>query len=63
MRDISELNDCELDVTAANGTFIPYKGFVELTFELKTEQDAILVPFLVTTDDILLPLIGYNVIE
>ena len=63
MRNISELLDCELDLTAANGTSIPYKGFVELTFKLKYEQDAIFVPFLVTTEDISLPLVGYNVIE
>ena len=63
LRNISELIDCELDLTAANGTNIPYKGFFELTFKLKSEQDAIVVPFLVTTDDISLPIIGYNVIE
>ena len=63
LRNISELLDCELDLTAANGTPIPYKGFIELTFQLKHEQDPIFVPFLVTTEDISLPLIGYNVIE
>ena len=41
---ISELIDCQLDLTLANGISIPYKGFVELTFKLKTKQDAILVP-------------------
>ena len=41
LRNISELIDCELDLTAANGTNIPYKDFVELTFKLKSEQDAI----------------------
>ena len=63
LRNISELLDCELDLTAANGTPIPYKGFIELTFQLKHEQDPIFVPFLVTTEDISLPLVGYNVIE
>ena len=63
LRNISELIDCKLDLTAANGTRIPYKGFVELEFRLKDEQDPILVPFLVTSDDISLPLVGYNVIE
>ena len=63
LRNISELIDCKLDLTAANGTCIPYKGFVELEFRLKDEQDPILVPFLVTSDDISLPLVGYNVIE
>ena len=63
MRNISELLDCELDLTAANDTPIPYKGIIELTFQLKREQDAIFVPFLVTTEDISLPLVGYNVIK
>ena len=63
LRNISELIDCELDLTAANGTSIPYTGFVEFTFTLKNRQDPILVPFLVTTNDISMPLVGYNVIE
>ena len=63
LKNISELLDCELDLTAANGTPIPYKGFIELTFKLKDEQDPIFVPFLITTEDISLPLDGYNVIE
>ena len=50
LRNISELFDCKL-------------GFVELEFRLKDEQDPILVPFLVTSDDISLPLVGYNAIE
>ena len=40
-----------------------HKGFIELTFKLKHEQDQIFVPFLVTTEEISLPLVGYNVIE
>ena len=50
LRNISELLDCELDLTAANGTPIPYSGFIKLTF--KHEEDTIFVPFLVTTEDI-----------
>ena len=34
-----------------------------MTFKLKREQDAIFVPFLLTTEDISLPLVGYNVFE
>ena len=52
LRNISELVDCELDLTAANGTPIPYIGFVELAFTLKNRRDPILVPFSVTTEDI-----------
>ena len=62
MRNISELLDCELDLTAANGTSIPYIGFVELNVKLTYKQDAIFILFLVTTEDISLPLVGYNVI-
>ena len=63
LRNISELLNWELDLTAANGTPIPYKCFIELTFKLKHEQEPIFVPFLVTTEDNSLLLVGYNVIE
>ena len=63
LRSISQLIDCELDLTVANGTSIPYTGFVRFTFTLKNRRDPILVPFLVTTDDISMPLVGYNAIE
>ena len=33
LKNISKLLDCELDLTADNGTPIPYKGFIELTFK------------------------------
>ena len=55
----------EIDLRAANGTLIPYQGWVELTFRL-VDQDpdcALIVPFLVTNSDLASPLIGYNVIE
>ena len=55
--------NCELDLAAANGTPIPYKGFIELTFKSKHEQDLLFLLFLVTAEDILLPLLGYNVTE
>ena len=32
IKDISELVDMELNFTTANGTKIPYKGWVDLTF-------------------------------
>ena len=63
MRNISELIDCELNVTAANGTSIPYKGWTELEFTLASNQKSIIVPFLVTKEIIDLPLVGFNVIE
>ena len=63
IKEISELLDCNFNVTAANGTQIPYKGWVEIEFKLKHNQETIIVPFLVTNEVIDLPLVGYNVIE
>ena len=63
LRHISELIDSELTVTAANGETIPYNGWVEITFKLKNDCTPLVVPFLVTKENIDLPLIGYNVIE
>eukprot|EP00794_Sanderia_malayensis_P004193 gene4193-4752_t len=53
-----------LNLTAANGTNIPYKGFVELTVKLSEHQNFELgVPFLVTQEKLEVPILGYNVIE
>ena len=38
IRNISELVDMELNITAANGTTIPYKGWVELEFRLSSPE-------------------------
>ena len=63
LRDISELIKCELNVTAANGPSIPYKGWTELEFTLASNQKSISVPFLGTKEIIDLLLVGFNVIE
>ena len=63
LRNISELIECELNVTAANGTPIPYKGWAELRFTLSKYNEPIIVPFLVSQESIDLPLVGFNVIE
>lgn len=66
IRDINELlgMDSDLKLTAANGTSIPYKGWVEATFRLNGEEDKeVTVPFLVTQEYLEQPIIGYNVIE
>ena len=63
IKDISELLDAELNLTAANGTKIPYKGWVEFRFRLSSPESELLVPFLVTEEVLEMPLIGYNVIE
>ena len=65
LRDISDLlNGNDLKLEAANGTVIPYDGWVEMKFRLQgTLSKEITVPFLVTKEKIHLPIIGYNVIE
>ena len=63
LRNIAELIDCQLNVSAANGTQIPYIGWAEIQFELENNQAPIIVPFLVTKENIDLPLVGFNVIE
>ena len=63
LRNISELIKCELNVTAANGTSIPYKGLTDLEFSLASNQKSIIAPFLVTNEIIDLPLVGFNVNE
>ena len=44
IKDISELVDMELNLTAANGTTIPYKGWVDLTFRLYSPESERSVP-------------------
>ena len=50
---------------AANGTDLPYKGWLELTFNL-IEDDSdhtFTVPFLIAKDFLDMPTVGFNVIE
>lgn len=66
IRDINELLgvDSDLKLTAANGTAIPYKGWIEARFRLNGEGNKeVTVPFLVTEERLDQPIIGYNVIE
>ena len=66
IRDISELLgvDSGLNLTAANGTSIPYKGWIEIKFRLNREDEKeVTVSFLVTPEQLQQPIIGYNVIE
>ncbi|CAB4016615.1 Retrovirus-related Pol poly from transposon [Paramuricea clavata] len=63
IRSLSELVETDLKLTAANGSVIPYIGWVELAFTLSSKNTQVRVPFLVTTETIEHPIIGYNVIE
>ena len=66
LKHISKLleNGSKLNLEAANGTLIPYEGWVELAFLLKVKSHStITVPFFVTEKKIGTPILGYNVIE
>ncbi|KAL2097877.1 hypothetical protein ACEWY4_007084 [Coilia grayii] len=62
----SLLADHKLHVTAANGTEIPFEGWVSLLLEIRSGKGgeiAINVPMLVVTSYVDHPLVGFNVIE
>lgn len=62
----SLLADHKLHVTAANGTEIPFEGWVSLLLEIRSGKGgeiAINVPMLVVTSYMDNPLVGFNVIE
>ena len=66
LQDIGELFGANsgLNLTAANGTAIPYKGWVEAKFRLnRKDEKEVTVPFLVTPERLAQPIFGYNVIE
>ena len=66
LQDIGKLLGANsgLNLTATNGTAIPYKGWVEAKFQLNWEDEKeVTVPFLVTPEWLEQPIVGYNVIE
>ena len=67
LRNIESLLDdgTELDLKTANGSCMPYEGFVVVQFKLETStvDQTIMVPMLVTHETLDYPIIGYNVIE
>ena len=63
VKNISELLNSELNLTAANGGEMPYIGWVELNFRLLLSKEELAVPFLVTDQSLDTPIIGFNVIE
>ena len=65
LRNILEILDAGLDLKAANGTTIPYVGWVAINFAMASDDAHvnISVPFLVTSSNLDNPIIGYNVIE
>ena len=65
IKNISEILEegRELTLKAANGTDIPYIGYIEASFELKDSACPITVSFLVTEEKFDPFILGYNVIE
>ena len=60
---MSELLDTKLNLTAANGSEMPYIAWVELNFRLSSCHHDLKVPILVTEQCLDSPLISFNVIE
>ena len=68
IRQLSQLLDVKLNLTAVNGSAIPYIGWVEVRVKLippssHSNQGELIVPFLVTSETLDCPILGYNVIE
>ena len=67
VRKIEDLiqNEGNITLVAANGTSIPYAGWIELKLELMSQNSGmrcILLPFVVTEGDIDIPIIGFDAI-
>ena len=66
VKDISELINVGLDLTADNGTKTPYIGWTDIRVELPSptqEGQEVHVPFHIIVDCSKMPILGYNVIE
>lgn len=66
LRDVKELigPSDPLQIEAANGTEMPYVGWLEVTFKLTASDDEMLIPVLVLKgNQQQCPIIGFNVIE
>ena len=64
-RQQSKLIGSNLELKAANGTTIPYLGWIEIRFRLDHSRPDrhVVVPILVAQDSLEHLIIGYNVIE
>ncbi len=64
LRNVEELSGVleKIELKAANGTPIPYCGWTELHVRVNETQPDIVVPFLVTKENIGPPTIEFNVI-
>ena len=66
-RPLAEIMEGEpLQLSAANGSFIPYSGWVEVSLQVPGEESttpSLQVPFLVIPEALKHPILGYNVSE
>ena len=63
IKDVSELLGHELFLKVANNSHLDYLGYVEIVFKMSDNAEPLMVPFLVTEEEVEIPLVGYNVIE
>ena len=68
IRPLSELLDTSLNLTAVNGTKIPYSRWVEVILKSSpsssdSNQEEMVVPVLVRSENLDCPILGHNVIE
>ena len=63
VNSLESLIGANITLSGASGKSIPYVGFVYLPVQLKGQDEALDVPFLVTDSDLSSPIIGYNVIK
>ena len=62
IRDVKELLGEELDLRTANQQTLPYKGWVELSYQLGSGP-VVPVPFLIVGDEVRVPIVGFNVMK
>ena len=60
---VADFLEEKLEVKAANSTSIDLDGVVVLDFSLGEDGETFTVPFVVTSQDLVEPILGYNVIE
>ena len=63
IQSIADFLEEKLEVRAANSTSIELDGVVVLDFSLGEGGETVRVPFVVTSQEMLEPILGYNVIE
>ena len=61
VKQVEDLLGSDLKVRAVGQREIPYLGYAEIMFEINNYS--VLVPFLVSDEELVQPLIGYNVIK